>query len=244
VQARQCSGHFCRKSGAEPSKARRDPDRGDVGRPGRALLAVGAGVVNAQGLYEGKEEVTKGLLLTMLLISLTPLTGAAEMARTALVVGNSAYEIGPLRNPSNDATDMAQKLEALGFDVIFRTNVNKREFVDALREFKRHLQRCGAFLLRRARGSAQRAQLSNSGRGQYSGRGRCGVRGGRHQLGAALHARGRGASQRGDLGCLSGQPLCPQHPLGGPARNSWNNFPEHDLNQAVIAPGPVGSPRR
>jgi len=31
---------------------------------------------------------------------------------------------------------------------------------------------------------------------------------------------------------------------GGPVSNSWNSFPEHNLNQAVISPGPVGSPRR
>ena len=39
--------------------------------------------------------------------------------RVALVIGNSAYKNAPqLKNPSNDATDMAAALERLGFEVI------------------------------------------------------------------------------------------------------------------------------
>jgi hypothetical protein len=39
--------------------------------------------------------------------------------RVALVIGNSAYKNAPqLKNPSNDATDMAAALERLGFEVV------------------------------------------------------------------------------------------------------------------------------
>ena len=40
--------------------------------------------------------------------------------RVALVIGNSAYDVAPLKNPVNDARDMAQALAALGFEVIHR----------------------------------------------------------------------------------------------------------------------------
>ncbi len=46
-----------------------------------------------------------------------PGTVLAE-SRTALVVGNGAYQDAPLKNPANDARDVATKLRELGFQVI------------------------------------------------------------------------------------------------------------------------------
>ena len=53
------------------------------------------------------------------------------------------------------------------------------------------------------------------------------------------------------VGRLSGQGACAGtwpgrvgDAWGEPASKSWNSFPRHDLKQAAIAPGPVGSPRR
>ncbi|MCP4183118.1 MAG: hypothetical protein GY761_07340 [Hyphomicrobiales bacterium] len=41
--------------------------------------------------------------------------------RVALVAGNSAYEnAAPLRNPRNDAEDLADKLKSQGFEVVLR----------------------------------------------------------------------------------------------------------------------------
>ena len=59
--------------------------------------------------------------------------------RVALIVGNGQYtRITPkLVNPVNDAHDLAQALASIGFDVILRTDVGKREFDDALIEFSR-----------------------------------------------------------------------------------------------------------
>ena len=37
--------------------------------------------------------------------------------RTALIIGNSAYASAPLKNPANDAADIAKALRSLGFDV-------------------------------------------------------------------------------------------------------------------------------
>ncbi len=39
---------------------------------------------------------------------------ATPEKRIALVIGNSAYSSGPLKNPVNDATDMATALQKLG----------------------------------------------------------------------------------------------------------------------------------
>lgn len=44
-------------------------------------------------------------------------TGGDSQKRTALVIGNSNYYSSPLRNPVNDASDMAPALGNLGFEV-------------------------------------------------------------------------------------------------------------------------------
>lgn len=59
----------------------------------------------------------------------------------ALVIGNSDYAESPLRNPANDAADMAQKLSELGFDVQQHTNVNRQSMRMAIREFGHKLKR-------------------------------------------------------------------------------------------------------
>ena len=70
----------------------------------------------------------------VLLSVLTGIAGAAE--RVALVIGNAAYEhTTPLRNPRNDATDVARALEGLGFEVIEGLDLDKSAFGPKLREF-------------------------------------------------------------------------------------------------------------
>ena len=61
--------------------------------------------------------------------------------RTALVIGNSNYQASPLKNPVNDAKDIAAKLEILGFDVVLRTDADKRSMVDGINLFARKLAR-------------------------------------------------------------------------------------------------------
>ena len=59
---------------------------------------------------------------------------AAE--RVALVIGNAAYEhTTPLRNPLNDARDVARALEGLGFEVIEGLDLDQSAFGSKLREF-------------------------------------------------------------------------------------------------------------
>lgn len=76
--------------------------------------------------------------LALLMLSLQ---GAFAETRIALVIGNGAYEEGPLDNPPRDAELMAETLRALDFAVTFEKNVDQRTmkrliagFGDRLRE--------------------------------------------------------------------------------------------------------------
>ena len=66
------------------------------------LLFLGAGGLNAQVEQVGQHD------------------------RVALVMGNSTYLTGPLRNTVNDARAMALTLESAGFEVILKENVTNR----------------------------------------------------------------------------------------------------------------------
>jgi hypothetical protein len=68
------------------------------------------------------------------------LSTAAALAdkRVALIIGNSNYtRVTRLINPENDASDLAERLRGLNFDVIFRTNADRPALDGALEEFER-----------------------------------------------------------------------------------------------------------
>jgi hypothetical protein len=70
-------------------------------------------------------------------------TGATTR-RLALVIGNGAYtNAPPLKNPPNDARDMAANLKTLGFDVSSGVNVSQREMKRLIREFGQKLKAGG-----------------------------------------------------------------------------------------------------
>jgi hypothetical protein len=61
--------------------------------------------------------------------------------RVALVVGNSAYvQAGALPNPMNDASDMAEALKKVGFEVILGLDLTKSAFDGKVRDFARALE--------------------------------------------------------------------------------------------------------
>jgi formylglycine-generating enzyme required for sulfatase activity len=62
-----------------------------------------------------------------------------QETRVALVIGNSNYKNSPLKNPVNDARDMATKLRGLGFTVIERNNLVVKQIGSTLREFRSKL---------------------------------------------------------------------------------------------------------
>ena len=62
-----------------------------------------------------------------------------QETRVALVIGNGSYKNSPLKNPVNDARDMAVKLRGLGFTVIERNNLVVKQIGGTLREFRSKL---------------------------------------------------------------------------------------------------------
>src|ERR1043165_3006715 len=66
---------------------------------------------------------------------------AAASKRIALVIGNGAYTSAPpLKNPPNDARDMAATLRTLGFEVTSGFNVSQRDLKRLIREFGQKLK--------------------------------------------------------------------------------------------------------
>jgi uncharacterized caspase-like protein len=72
--------------------------------------------------------------------------GTAPERRTALVIGNSAYQKSPLVNPVNDAQAMAASLGSLGFTVTKLENASKSQMADAIRQFGESIKRGGVGL--------------------------------------------------------------------------------------------------
>jgi uncharacterized caspase-like protein len=69
-------------------------------------------------------------------ISLAPASGgSADERKAALVIGNSAYRVGVLKNPVNDARAVAESLRAMGFEVTLCENTSLREMIEAFRQF-------------------------------------------------------------------------------------------------------------
>lgn len=57
--------------------------------------------------------------------------------RVALVIGNNAYQhTTPLKNPTNDASDMKNMLTELGFEVVYLQDGNRQQMISKIREFR------------------------------------------------------------------------------------------------------------
>jgi uncharacterized caspase-like protein len=80
-------------------------------------------------------------VLAVLLSATLPAALLAQAERrVALIIGNGAYEnVGPLRNPVNDARAMAQTLSRMGFEVLLRENRNEDQVKQDIREWGRML---------------------------------------------------------------------------------------------------------
>src|SRR5690349_18605876 len=80
------------------------------------------------------------LALLALAVSLLGATDARAERRIALVIGNSAYvNATPLRNPRNDASDMADTLRKVGFEVALGLDLDQQRFAQAIEQFARSL---------------------------------------------------------------------------------------------------------
>ena len=73
---------------------------------------------------------------------------AGAEQRVALVIGNSAYKaISPLKNPVNDAEDMATALRRSGFKVTLLRDATRKQMNRAIRQLGRLLQNGGVGLV-------------------------------------------------------------------------------------------------
>ena len=80
----------------------------------------------------------------MLPVILTVCLGVAHSQsydqKTALIIGNTNYEVGKLRNPVNDARTLGETLEQMGFDVLVKYDLDKEGLRAAVREFGNAIQ--------------------------------------------------------------------------------------------------------
>ncbi|PKN09826.1 MAG: hypothetical protein CVU73_02475 [Deltaproteobacteria bacterium HGW-Deltaproteobacteria-8] len=86
------------------------------------------------------------LLATGLLAASALAAPSSGEERHALVIGNSAYKSAPLRNPANDARDIAAALKDLGFKVTLLTDASHQKMDAAVREFGLNLRQGGVGL--------------------------------------------------------------------------------------------------
>ena len=85
-----------------------------------------------------KRALSTALIIVFFLLGIS--TAIAETPRYALVVGNSAYSgEAALKNPVNDATDMAAALKQVGWNVTLVTDADRRTFNRAIVNFRDNL---------------------------------------------------------------------------------------------------------
>ena len=81
------------------------------------------------------------LSMAFALVSLGTVPADAAGRRLALVIGNSPYQhVSELTNPQNDASDVADKLRKLSFDVMLGQNLNREQMLEAFQNFSEQLQ--------------------------------------------------------------------------------------------------------
>jgi uncharacterized caspase-like protein len=79
------------------------------------------------------------LAIGLLVGAVAPADAAGR--RLALVIGNSTYQhVSELTNPQNDATDVADKLRSLSFDVMLGTNLTRDQMHEAFEKFSAELK--------------------------------------------------------------------------------------------------------
>lgn len=86
------------------------------------------------------------LVVSSVSLNASERTISVQAKRTALVIGNSNYDVSPLKNPVHDANDLSEILKANGFDVILRLDATDRQMKEAVREFGNRLGQGGVGL--------------------------------------------------------------------------------------------------
>lgn len=100
------------------------------------------------------KKVTHWLMMVVVLFAYLTLGESISQDRkivikkrgVALVIGNGAYKTSPLKNPVNDAHDIAQSLQQMGFQVIYNKNADQRTMEKAISNFGKQLRNGGVGL--------------------------------------------------------------------------------------------------
>ncbi|HUQ26305.1 MAG TPA: caspase family protein [Burkholderiales bacterium] len=73
-------------------------------------------------------------------------TGASLLIapRHALVIGNSSYGFGPLKNPANDAKALGAELKGAGFEVTVGLDLTRKDMLEAIRAYGESLNKTKA----------------------------------------------------------------------------------------------------
>jgi uncharacterized caspase-like protein len=79
--------------------------------------------------------IRAGVLAVLTLVLPTVAQAQDLEKRVALVIGNGAYQAGPLSTPANDAGLIAQTLQAAGFDVVGARDLDTTTLRSSFREF-------------------------------------------------------------------------------------------------------------
>ncbi|WP_320172880.1 caspase family protein [Maridesulfovibrio sp.] len=109
---------------------------------GRALKALNDELTTSRKLTTAFEDINEPVVV----VTAVPAPVAVKGERHALVMGNSAYQNAPLKNPVNDARDVGKALRRLGFNVIMVNNARLREMEQAMDRFYASLQKGGVGL--------------------------------------------------------------------------------------------------
>ncbi len=100
--------------------------------------------IKEAALHSGLIRITFFAFLFVFIASFNSM--AAGNQRLALVIGNSNYSFASLKNPVNDASDIAAALQKQGFTVTLKKNAGLREMEEAVRDFGKRLKQGGVGL--------------------------------------------------------------------------------------------------
>jgi len=90
--------------------------------------------------------IRKSLLALCVLLLVAALQLPAQERRVALVIGNGAYASNTLKNPPNDADDVAAALKASGFEVSLVKDASLEAMDRAVNDFSASLKGAGTGL--------------------------------------------------------------------------------------------------
>jgi len=80
------------------------------------------------------------------LLAIAPSLRGDDSNRHALVIGNSAYQYGHLKNPASDARGMARSLLNLGFKTELLVDAGQRDMEQAIHRLGQHIRQGGTGL--------------------------------------------------------------------------------------------------